>query len=889
MSGSSKIFSSSRALGYVSNHIPLVTRFINRRGENLIVTCVGKSFHTYGCSHFTLLSVSGLLSDEITSLAADTYHIYTASRSDIHAWRRGTELKHTYKGHNFSVHLLLSFGPHLLSVDENNTLIVWDIKTEEIYLELKFSNETFHVTTLMHPSTYVNKILMGSEQGQLQLWNVKTSKLIYTFRGWNSPVTALVQATAVDVVGVGLSNGRIILHNLKFDETIMSFMQDWGAVTTISFRLDGAPVMSTGSPSGHIVLWDLEKKSVLSQLINAHHGAVTGMHCLPSEPLMVTSSPDNSLKLWIFDMPDGGARLLRLREGHAAPPTWIRFHGTDGHNILSAGKDSSLRIFSTISETFNKSMGRAFYRKKGSKKKGKIKDNQVMPPIVNFVSEVTRDKEWDSIAAIHHGLAVVTTWSYDKIKMGDMRLIPEKLKNYPNSYVRPTATCLYLTNCGNFVIVGYNTGHVERFNIQSGIHRCSYGVKQAHDDTVRGVTADNLNQIVISAGADKIVKVWYFKVSDKPPIEKIPLDEPVNFFHAHKDSSVICIVLEDFTVLLLDLDTRKIVRKFSGHSSVITDATFSPDARWLVTASMDQTIRTWDIPSGQLVDCFQVPAVCTSLSFSPTGEYLATSHVDYLGVFLWSNRTLFTHVSLRPLSIDAVVPLIELPYSCPTERCPDLEESNKEQEFLSLDQISENLITLSGLANSRWQNLLDIDIIKKRNKPKEPPKAPKAAPFFLPTIPSMNLQFDFSTIEKTDGVKTLHLDNLKNNLTVFGKILEQCGISENFNVAIDKLKTMGSSGIDMEINSLSIEGGGSITLMYYFMKMVLHMLKNYKDFELGQAYLALFLKVHGEVVALTPKLNSFLSDLQIAQGVGWNRLEDQFLFSLSVVDSLKIS
>lgn len=123
MSGS-KIFSKNRALGYVSNHIPLVTRYIQRRKENLIVTCVGRSFHTYGCSHFTLLSVSGTHPGDITCLSADTFHIYTASENNVYAWRRGTELKHTYKGHDSPVHLLLPFGAHLISVDEDSTVKV---------------------------------------------------------------------------------------------------------------------------------------------------------------------------------------------------------------------------------------------------------------------------------------------------------------------------------------------------------------------------------------------------------------------------------------------------------------------------------------------------------------------------------------------------------------------------------------------------------------------------------------------------------------------------------------------------------------------------------------------------------------------------------------------
>ena len=40
----------------------------------------------------------------------------------------------------------------------------------------------------------------------------------------------------MDVVAIGLADGRIVLHNLRFDETLMTFTQDWGPVTAISFR-----------------------------------------------------------------------------------------------------------------------------------------------------------------------------------------------------------------------------------------------------------------------------------------------------------------------------------------------------------------------------------------------------------------------------------------------------------------------------------------------------------------------------------------------------------------------------------------------------------------------------------------------------------------------------
>lgn len=40
----------------------------------------------------------------------------------------------------------------------------------------------------------------------------------------------------MDVVAIGLMSGHVIIHNIKFNETLMKFCQDWGPITSISFR-----------------------------------------------------------------------------------------------------------------------------------------------------------------------------------------------------------------------------------------------------------------------------------------------------------------------------------------------------------------------------------------------------------------------------------------------------------------------------------------------------------------------------------------------------------------------------------------------------------------------------------------------------------------------------
>lgn len=46
-----------------------------------------------------------------------------------------------------------------------------------------------------------------------------------------------------------------------------------------------------------------------------------------------------------------------------------------------------------------------------------------------------------------------------------------------------------------------------------------------------------------------------------------------------------------------DVEAVRSVRQFKGHTDRITDLHMSADARWLLSASLDGTVRAWDVPS----------------------------------------------------------------------------------------------------------------------------------------------------------------------------------------------------------------------------------------------------------------------------------------------------
>ncbi|CAH1267292.1 WDR36 [Branchiostoma lanceolatum] len=890
MPGASQIFVGFRALGYYSNHIPLQVRYHQKHQEHYVITCVGKAFHTYNCSKLGIVSVSDSHPDSITCMAVDAYLVFTGCRNVIRAFERGRQVKHTYEGHQKDVHLLLPFSDHLISVDMDSVVKIWDIQSQELYLEMTFDNRTFEISALMHPSTYLNKILLGSRQGSMQLWNIRTNKLLHTFDGWGSPITVMEQAPAVDVVAVGTESGQIIVHNIKFDETVLKLYQDWGPITAIGFRTDGPPVMATGSTVGHIALWDLEERRLLAQMREAHGTAVTGMKFLPSEPMMITSAADNSIKEWVLDQSDGSGRLLRMRCGHRAPPNRIRFHGNSGQNILSAGQDSTLQSFSTVHDRHNKNLGQASMKRQQAKKKGIKNDEHKLPSITDFASETTRQSDWDSIVCCHRGHKVASTWNYQKCTMGKHKLENDRWKTQSDMGVE--AQAVTITSCGNFCVVAQSSGHVDVYNIQSGIYRGSYGNLKAHNASVRGVAVDGLNQVTVTGAADCLLKFWKFK--SKQLLHTLELDSPVSQMVLHRESNMLAVACDDFMVVVVDMETRRVVRRFSGHRNRITDMTFSPDARWLVTSSMDCTVRTWDLPTGSLLDCFLLDAACTSLTMSPTGDFLATAHVDDVGIYLWSNTTLYSHVSLRPLPSTYQPLTIVMPGTRALsddedeEDIAEPESANEVPAFKSPDQLSAELITLSLLPDSRWKSLTNLELIKKRNKPKEPPKVPKAAPFFLPTIPGLEIKFapEEETPKEEPSSKIINLSSLQPQ-SEFQRLLQGCMDKPDYDTVRNKLRDLGPSAVDMEIRSLAPEGGGSVALMEEFLKFLHDVFTTRQDFELAQAWTGLFLKVHGSVITSETQLQQRAQQLLSTQESTWQHLQQKFNQSICLINYLK--
>lgn len=270
------------------------------------------------------------------------------------------------------------------------------------------------------------------------------------------------------------------------------------------------------------------------------------------------------------------------------------------------------------------------------------------------------------------------------------------------------------------------------------------------------------------------------------------------------------------------------------------------------------------------------------MTFSPTGSYLATAHADRLGIYLWFNKTLYTHISLRPITEEDQI-VEPLPLTGINQDSFPCTIDNDNDEYVSKDQI-ENTITMSGFNDARWQNILNLDAVKNRNKPLQPPKVPAAAPFFLPTVDSVNFQFDVESIlSKTDSHNKIIPKTLMQ--TAFTRQLMKAQTLDDYLALFNQLKLMGPSALNYEVRCLSPQAGGNLELMVKFLKLLKQVSKNNKDFELSQSYLGVFLKYNGCALVQNSEVIDILEQFSIDNP--WQQLQDDFFLCLSIVDYMK--
>ncbi|CAA7047088.1 unnamed protein product [Microthlaspi erraticum] len=252
------------------------------------------------------------------------------------------------------------------------------------------------------------------------------------------------------------------------------------------------------------------------------------------------------------------------------------------------------------------------------------------------------------------------------------------------------------------------------------------------------------------------------------------------------------------------------VREFRDHTDRITDVCFSEDGKWLISSSMDGTLRIWDVILAKQIDGMHVGVPITALSLSPNMDILATIHSDKNGIYLWVNQSMFSGApNVNSYASGQNVVNVRLP------SVSALTSSEADDDIEMETQVSEGEKAISfSISPKQIPELVCCQKAngKARNKPIEPPKKPEKAPFFLPSVPSLSGDIPFkpneSEADEEGREKKKDSKNIMKNFgsleSPFSKLLKSSWDSKNFSDFTDYIKGLTPSALDMELRMLEI-------------------------------------------------------------------------------------
>jgi WD40 repeat protein/CHAT domain-containing protein len=585
------------------------------------------------------------------SFSPDGGRIVTAGADkSARVWDASGKLLVEIKGHSGSVYSA-SFSPdglRIVTASADKTARVWDLSGKPL------AELTGHTDTVWSASFSPNgkRIVTASDDKTARLWNLSDEELTVLEGHQDSVYSASFSPDGQQIVTASMDSITLVWDSSgKLRGKLKGHK---GSINSVNFSGDGRKIV-TASVDGSVRVWDTSR--TLFTKLQGHLDWVNGASFSPDGKRIVTASSDKTVRVWDLS----GKQIVEL-VGHQDKVKSASF-SPDGKLIVTASADKTARIW--------KSSGKQLVELKGGwswvlganfSPDGKL----IVTASAGYTAQV-----WDTSGRLKaelkgHKLGVnsasfspdgkhIVTASSDKTaRVWDTsgKLLAE-LKGHQgwvsSASFSPDGKLIITASNDKTARVWDTFGklRLELKGHQSGLDSASF--------------SPDGKRIVTTSQFDGTVRIW--DTSGTQLAELDTRDSSITGASFSPDGKQILILEEDnlwvwylpdelpaqisLPEALLNVDLATIqnpeteIKSERGFNS----ASFSPDGKWILTASSDSIARIWDT-SGKLVTEIkrhQIDGYNGSFraSFSSDGQQIVTvSESQPIGVLDTSGKLL---------------------------------------------------------------------------------------------------------------------------------------------------------------------------------------------------------------------------------------------------------
>ena len=512
------------------------------------------------------------------------------------------------------------------------------------------------------------KLLATSDgDGEIRLWQAHDGKQLFTCRDHTSWVKSIAFSPDGQTLASSGEDQIIRLWDVTTGQCYQDFRGHSNWVWAVAFSPNGEQLGSV-SEDRTVRLWDLVTGDCL-QILEGHTGGICTIAFSPDGRTLATGGEDQTLRLW--DSDSGDCLKILSQTSRIAQGQRIRSIAFDpaGQMIASGGDDATVRLWDLAtgdclrsltldrrlwSLAFSPASAELVLATAGDDQLIKLWNPQTGECLKTFQGHTS--KVW-SIAFSPSGMAIGSGSDDQTIKLWEVETARciRTFQGYKN-----LIWSAVFSPDGRQLASASEDGNVRLWDVQTG--RCDHTL-EGHTGRVWTVTFSPQGQLLASGGDDQTIRIWHVSsqhTSNQRCLKVLrERSGQIRCVEFSPNGRLLATNNGDSTIKLWDVsqiypesldsqtgDNRRTslspsvsrLRTLQGHGGKVWSIAFSPDSQRLATGSEDQTIRLWDLQTGE---CLQIleghDRFVLSVAYSP--DHRIASGSDDHTIRLWDAKT----------------------------------------------------------------------------------------------------------------------------------------------------------------------------------------------------------------------------------------------------------
>ena len=532
-------------------------------------------------------------------------------------------------GHADSIESL-AFSPdgrYVVSIDNDGVLKLWDVSSER---EIRTFNVPSGSIYDMYSVAYspdgkhiVSSATLTTSYAVI-LWDVSSGRKVRTFQGHDRKVNVVAFSSDGKYVVSGDHGGTIKLWDVSSGREVQTFIGHGGYVESVNLSSNDKYVVAAGEHD-IINLWEVSSGNVI-KTFKGHSGRFRSVAFSPDGKYVVSLS-ESAIFIWDIST---GVKVRTIEDDYISSFAI----SPDGKYVISGGGnyDRTLKLWDILSgkviNTFRghaNGIGCVAYSHDGKyvvsgDHGGTIKlwDISVGSDIKTFKTHSGRIR---SVAFSPDGKYVATGTGDKTIKLWEVstKKVLKTLKGHISE-----VTAVAFSPDGKYIVSGdpkYETS-LKLWEVSSGREVRSL---EGHARAYSVAFSPDGKHVMSSGGPiDETIKRWDVSTGKVTRVLKGSI-----FFSP--DGKYVVSGSDDNTLKLRDASSGRDIKTFRGHTDDINSVSFSPDGRYIVSGDHGGAIKLWDISVGNDIKTFKTHYDrIRSVTFSPDGKYVLSGSGETL-------------------------------------------------------------------------------------------------------------------------------------------------------------------------------------------------------------------------------------------------------------------